>query len=202
MGIKKIVIGSFETNTYVITKGNNAVVIDPGLGFENILTEFKDYHIEAILITHGHIDHIDGCGLVEAPIYVGKEDLINFKDSKRSLYFFTGQKPSYNIDKLNLIEVNDMDMINLPSFNFKVIHTPGHTSGSCCYLYYDNLFSGDTLFKMGIGRTDFPTGSYQQMNKSLKKLIDNLDDKVVVYPGHDEKTTIKFEKQNNPYINR
>ena len=201
MGIKKYVIGAFETNTYVVTKGNKAVVIDPGLDFNLILDDLKDYEVEAILVTHGHIDHIDGCGMIKAPIYVGKEDLRNFKDKTYSLYSMTRSNPSYNVNELNLIEVNDNDEIILPSFTFKVIHTPGHTTGSCCYLYYKSLFSGDTLFKGSIGRTDFPSGSTKTMISSLKKLKEIITDEVTIYPGHEDKTTMKEEKKNNLYLN-
>lgn len=200
MGIKKFIIGGFETNTYLITKNDRAVIVDPGLDFKSILDEVKNYHIEAILITHGHIDHIDGCGLLDVPIYVGKDDLINFSDLSRSLYYMSGLRPSYNPTKLNLIGVSDNDIIKLDSFEFKAIHTPGHTDGSFCYLYYDNLFSGDTLFNLSIGRVDFPTGSMKKMKESLKKLVSLLPDETKVYPGHEEKTTIKNEKKYNLYL--
>lgn len=200
MGIKKFIVGAFETNTYVISKGNKAVIVDPGLDFASILDEIRDFEVEAILITHGHVDHIDGCGFLDVPIYVGKEDLNNFLDKNNSLYSLTYQKPSFDAHKLNLIAVSDNEEIVLPSFTFKAIHTPGHTIGSYCYMYYKNLFSGDTLFKCSIGRTDFPTGSYKMMKSSLDKLKNMITDDVVIYPGHDEKTTMKFEKQNNPYL--
>lgn len=200
MGIKTFKIGAFETNTYLITKGDKAVVIDPGLDFKSIIDEVNKYQIEAILITHGHIDHIDGCGMVDAPIYVGKEDLINFSDLSRSLYKMTGVRPSYNLDKLNLVGVSDNEIIKLESFTFKAIHTPGHTEGSFSYLYFDNLFSGDTLFCGSIGRVDFPTGSAKRMKESLKKIISICNDSIVVYPGHDSKTTIKNEKKYNMYL--
>lgn len=201
MGIKTFKIGAFETNTYLITKGDKAVIIDPGLNFKSILEEVNKYQIEAILITHGHIDHIDGIGYIDAPIYVGKEDLINFTDLSRSLYKMTNVKPNYEANKLNLISVCDNEIINLENFSFKAIHTPGHTEGSYCYLYYDNLFSGDTLFNGSIGRVDFPTGSMKKMKGSLNKIVSLCSDNVIVYPGHDEKTTIKNEKKHNIYLN-
>jgi glyoxylase-like metal-dependent hydrolase (beta-lactamase superfamily II) len=201
MGIKTFKIGDFETNTYLITKNDRAVLVDPGLDFLSILDEIKEYKIEAILITHGHIDHIDGCGFIEAPIYVGKEDLINFSDLSRSLYNMTYMRPSYNVKKLNLIGVSDNEIIKLENFTFKAIHTPGHTEGSYCYLYFDNLFSGDTLFKNSIGRVDFPTGSGKKMKESLKKIVSIFPDTIKVFPGHDEKTTIKNEKKSNMYLN-
>lgn len=201
MGIKRFTIGAFETNTYLITKNDRAVIVDPGLDFLSIIDEVKKYHIEAILITHAHIDHIDGVGYIEAPIYVGKEDLVNFSDLSRSLYKMCSCKPSFDTTKLNLIGVSDDEVINLESFSFKVIHTPGHTDGSCCYLFFDNLFSGDTLFKNSIGRIDFPTGSARKMKESLRKIVKMLPDNLKVYPGHDDKTTIKDEKKNNMYLN-
>ena len=201
MGIKKFVIGAFETNTYLVTKGNKAVVIDPGLDFNLIVNDIiSNYEVEAILVTHGHIDHIDGVGLIDAPIYVGKEDLVNFNDKTNSLYHFAYKKPSFDVSKLKLIAISDNETISLPSFLFKAIHTPGHTLGSYCYLYYSSLFSGDTLFRCSIGRTDFPTSSSRLMQQSLKKLKTMINDDITIYPGHDEKTTMKFEKQNNPYL--
>jgi glyoxylase-like metal-dependent hydrolase (beta-lactamase superfamily II) len=200
MGIKTFKIGAFETNTYLITKGERAVLVDPGLDLISVIDEIKKYYIEAILITHGHIDHIDGCGLVDAPIYVGNTDLINFKDLSRSLYKMTGTKPSYDVSKLKLIGVNDNEVITLETFTFKVLHTPGHTEGSCCYVYYNNLFSGDTLFNQSIGRVDFPTGSMRKMKESLQKIVTTCSDDVIVYPGHDSKTTIKDEKKHNMYL--
>ena len=200
MGIKRYTIGAFETNTYLITKGDKAVIVDPGLDFISIFDEINKYEVVAVLITHGHVDHIDGCGMFDVPIYVGKEDLNNFNDLTKSLYFMTGIKPSYRDKKLNLIGVSDNEIINLGDFSFKVIHTPGHTEGSCCYLYYDNLFSGDTLFSGSIGRVDFPGGSMKKMKESLKKIKNNCVDNLVVYPGHEGKTTIKTEKKTNIYL--
>lgn len=200
MGLKKFVIGAFGTNTYLVTKGDKAVLIDPGMDFSGILDEVNKYEIEAILITHGHVDHIDGCGYIDAPIYVGKEDLVNFSDLGRSLYKMCGMKPTYGNKKLNLIGVTDNEIINTPSFTFKCFHTPGHTEGSYCYLYYDNLFTGDTLFNNSIGRMDFPTGNMKKMQESLKKIVTIFPDETKVYPGHDNKTTIKEEKKYNPYL--
>ena len=200
MGIRKFTIGAFETNTYLITKGEKAILIDPGLDFISILDEVKKYKVLAILITHGHVDHIDGCGYIDAPIYVGKEDIINFNDLSKSLYSMTYMKPSYNSKNLNRIGVSDNEIINIDEFSFKVIHTPGHTEGSVCYLYYDNLFSGDTLFSGSIGRVDFPGGSMKKMKESLKKIKSNCSDNIVVYPGHEGKTTMKTEKKSNIYL--
>ena len=202
MAIKKFVVGDFETNTYLITKGDKAVVVDPGLDICSVFESIQNYQVEAVLITHAHIDHIDGIGFFDAPIYILEADKMGLEDYTYSLYEMCYAKPSFNYQDLDVRVVNDLDEIKLPSFNFKVIATPGHTKGSCCYLYYNNLFSGDTLFKSSCGRTDFPGGDCLSMRKSLKRLITTLSDDVVVYPGHDDKTTIKHERQNNLYIKR
>ena len=200
MGIKTFKVGAFETNTYLITKGDKAVIVDPGMDLLSILDEVRRYQIVAVLITHGHIDHMDGISYIKAPIYVGKEDLENFTNLHNSLYKMTGLKPKYDVKELQLVAVSDNEIINIDDFTFTVIHTPGHTAGSCCYRYYDNLFSGDTLFKNSIGRVDFPTGSMKNMKESLKKLVKLIPDNVVIYPGHDAKTTMKDEKKNNYYL--
>ena len=103
------------------------------------------------------------------------------------------------VEKIATI-LGENDVLNLIGFEFKVIHTPGHTRGSVCYLYKNKLLSGDTLFKNSCGRTDFPTGSPSDMRKSLKRIVSEFSDMIDVYPGHEGKTKIKDEKKNNPYI--
>ena len=202
MAIKRFILGIFGENTYLITKGDKAVLVDPGQNIESIKDVISLYKVEAILITHGHIDHMDGVGIVDAPIYVGSKDQKNFSDLSYSLYNLCNSKPNYDNSKLKLIPVFDGDEIVLDDFNFKVIETPGHTSGSVCYRYYDNLFTGDTLFKGSIGRTDFPSGSNLMMRDSLKKLLDIIEDNVVIYPGHEDNTVMKMERKTNPFLKK
>lgn len=200
--IEKIVSGSFETNTYVISNANKCIVVDPGLDFSSFATNITSkYEVVAILITHGHIDHIDGIRFFKnVPIYIHKDDEEFLYDSKLSLYSWMGLKTPFLKNTLNVITVQENDIINLIGLEFKVIHTPGHTKGSVCYQYKNKLLSGDTLFKNSCGRTDFPTGSPMDMRRSLNRLMSECQDNVDVYPGHDEKTKIKDEKRNNPYI--
>lgn len=200
--IEKIVSGSFETNTYVISNANKCIVVDPGLDFSGFATNITSkYEVVAILITHGHIDHIDGIRFFKyVPIYIHKDDEEFLYDSKLSLYSWMGLKTPFLKNTLNVITVQENDIINLIGLEFKVIHTPGHTKGSVCYQYKNKLLSGDTLFKNSCGRTDFPTGSPMDMRRSLNRLMSECQDNVDVYPGHDEKTKIKDEKRNNPYI--
>ncbi len=192
--------GDFFENTYLINNGLDAILVDPGEGIREYLEEIKKYNIKAILLTHGHIDHIDGIKyFLNTDIYIYKDEA-EFLDSKSlSLYEAFGKLKPFNKDNLK-IHLLEEGIINLLGFKIEVIHTPGHTKGSCCYLFNDNiLFSGDTLFQVSVGRTDFPTGSMSELNNSLEKLK-KLDDTVKVYPGHGAETTIGFEKKYNPYF--
>ncbi len=199
--VETIVNGSFYVNTYLIIKGNECVIIDPGMGLyaDDIINK---YNVIGILITHAHIDHIDGIKhFLNVPIYISHLDRLKLNNREESLYRMVGLNIPFDSNDLNIIEVNDNDIINLLDSEIKVIATPGHTDGSVCYLYKNILFSGDTLFSNSIGRTDFPTGSIKMMKESLAKLS-HLSNQIKVYPGHDLKTTIKDEKENNPYLKR
>lgn len=199
--VKKYTSGAFFTNTYLVIEGQKCVIVDPGLGFNSYAQEIKDsYDIMAILITHGHMDHIDSIGLFNCPIYINKDEANFLSDDTLSLYKIYGKKRSFDLSKLDIHYFSDGDTINIGDMSFKAFSTPGHTKGSACFLYKNFLFSGDTLFQYSMGRTDFPTGSERDMKASLKKIINEINDNVIVYPGHGEKTTIKFERQNNPYV--
>lgn len=195
MKVEKYCGSVFFTNTYVISNDNEAVVVDPGLSFKENAEKIKQkYQVKAVLITHGHLDHIDGARYFNCPIYVGSSDLAFFKDSNLSLYTWMNMETPYKNLTLNLIPVKDKERLNLIGLDFKVIYTPGHTNGSVCYLVNDSLFTGDSLFIYGVPRTDFPTGDSQKLRQSTKKLW-NLPDTTKVYPGHDEEGTILDSKQ-------
>jgi glyoxylase-like metal-dependent hydrolase (beta-lactamase superfamily II) len=199
--IEKIVKGVFFTNTYIISNEGKCVIVDPGLGFEGAAEEIKSkYQVEAIMITHGHIDHIDGIKCFDCPVYIHKDDEQNLYDSDLSLYSMMKKKTPFKKGNVNIVSVVDGDEFELIGYKFKVLHTPGHTRGSVCYSYGNKVLSGDTLFKSSCGRTDFPTGSPSNMRNSLKRIVTTYPENYVVYPGHDEKTSIKEEKRFNPYI--
>ena len=199
--IEKIVTGSFFTNSYVISNGEDCVIVDPGLGYENAANMIKSkYNVKAILITHGHMDHIDGIRYFDVPVYIHELDKDFLFDASLSLYNMFRLPTPYKKGDLNIITVKDNDEFELIGFKFKVTHTPGHTRGSVCYSYGNKLLSGDTLFNMSAGRTDFPTGNPKDMKNSLNKIITNFSDNTDVYPGHENKTTIKNERKNNIYI--
>lgn len=198
----------FSANTYVIgEKGGPCIVIDLGSTQTRVISYIKENHTSCLgtLLTHGHFDHIRGLNnfLKEfnCTVFIDFNDKDFLTDSK-----LNGSKYSEEnqviVKTTNIYELDDEDEINFGNgYLFKVIETPFHTNGSVCYLCEKEnaLFSGDTLFKGSIGRTDLPTGSERLVNSSLKKLL-NLNPKLVVYPGHGETTTLEKEISSNPYL--
>lgn len=200
--IECMTTGSFFTNSYIISNDKNeCVIVDPGLNYGNVAKYIKSkYDVKAILLTHAHLDHVDGIQyFLDKPVYISDIEYNNLFDTEVTLYDTIGRISPYNEGMLNIIKVKHNDIIKLIGYEFKVLFTPGHTSGSICYLMGDVLFSGDTLFNNSIGRTDFPTGSMTKMKESLNYLM-TLDDNIKVYPGHNDETTIGYEKNNNYWL--
>ena len=201
--IKKIVSNDIiDMNVYLIIDENKCFIVDPGGNYNELEKTIKDLNLEVlgILLTHAHVDHTFLIGKFNCSIYLHEKEVEILKYSNLSLYDSFSLDMPFNYLKLDLRKVKNNDEILLNDKKIKVIHTPGHTKGSVCYLYENKLFSGDTLFKESCGRCDLPTGSEIDMAKSLVYLMDNLSDTVKVYPGHDESTTIKHEKEfNAPY---
>lgn len=196
MEIKTYVAGPFMTNTYLIINDKKGIIVDPTIGFEKYIDDIKKFDITAILLTHCHIDHIASAHLFDAPIYMSKIDAVNIKDNRINLSDTFGIPfifPSNNIIGL------DDEVLSLNNLKIECILTPGHTSGGMCFLINDSLFSGDTLFQVGIGRTDFPTGNMNDLKKSLLKLK-RLPKNTKIYPGHGELSTLEFELKYNPYL--
>ncbi len=199
--IKSFKVGRLKTNCYLILDLENfsGVMIDPGgeiKNFEKIISSFK---IEYILLTHGHFDHILNVkkykNLTGAKIVMPEKEKLFSVDSNLNL--------SSRFLKSNLLEsfipdilVKEGDFIDFGEEKIKVIETPGHTQGSVCYIFKNNIFSGDTLFFKTIGSTNFPTGNDEDMEKSLRKLY-SLEGDYVVYPGHSKMTLLKNEIENH-----
>ena len=198
MEIKTFTSGPFQVNSYLIKLENEAIVIDP-FQSKDILKETKN--IKYIILTHGHIDHILAVNEIKektnAKIAIHKEDLklLNNENENMSI--------SFNVKLKQIIPdilLEDNQVLELKNKKLKIIHTPGHTQGSISILTENNLFSGDTLFKDSIGRTDLPTGNLDQEINSIKTKLLPLSDNTIVYPGHGEITTLKKEKESNPFL--
>ncbi len=201
--LKTFFPGMVAANCYIIKdiESGEAAVVDAGTYNAKLETTIKSMGIEKlkyILLTHGHFDHIMGVQKLKrnfgGEIVIHENDADCLSDSKKSLSAVWGfMCPGFSAD----LTVKDGDTLFLGNERIEVIHTPGHTVGSVCYKTDKILFSGDTLFHMTCGRTDFPGGSMEQMTDSLKKLS-CLSGEYRVCPGHDRESTLSFEKDNNP----
>ena len=205
--VTHINVGNLAENCWFLANEDTkeAVVIDPGAEPDRICAaaEKHGWKITAILLTHGHIDHMGACESLRTELGVKvyalteEEDLL--LDAKNNLSVFIERKVvTFEPDEL----LRDGQELTLAGMKIQVIHTPGHTKGSCCYYLKEEgvLFSGDTVFCGSVGRTDFPGGSSAQIVKSLHKLVDSLPEETEVFPGHDVSTTIGYEKRYNPFV--
>lgn len=196
MEIIKYTGSIFFTNTYLITCGEEAIIIDPTLDFKEQASIINNkYNVKAVLLTHGHIDHMDGARYFKAPIYIGLSDYEAFFNDDLSLYKDMNIKNPFKDLKLNIIKVRNNDSLKLIGLDIKVIYTPGHTKGSVCYLIKNDLFSGDSLFYYGIPRYDFINSNLNDLKKSINKLF-SLDPNLYVHPGHDEEGLLGNIKKN------
>ncbi|MBR6665631.1 MAG: MBL fold metallo-hydrolase [Lachnospiraceae bacterium] len=204
--IGRMAIGSYQTNCYFVYREDSkkAVVIDPADNGAQIYSalERNGFTVEAILLTHGHFDHIWGSKELRevsgAKIYALEEEKVLCEDVKNNLSAMVGRAYTVVPDTY----VREGDVLTFDSMDFKVIATPGHTIGSCCY-YVEKagiLISGDTLFQESTGRTDFPTGSMSSIVRSIREKLFILPDETKVYPGHGDSTTIAYEKKYNPFV--
>lgn len=205
MEITTLIVGMVETNCYIgmneTTK--EAVIVDPGDNAEKIIggCERLGVEVKAILLTHGHFDHVMAVPELRekwaVPVYASEKEagVLAEEDLNLSNQFRSG-KISLTADVL----LKDQETIELIGYTFKHIMTPGHTCGSCCYYVESErvLFSGDTLFAGSYGRVDFPTSSSTDMLHSVAEVLFDLPDDIVVYPGHMGATTIGEEKKYNP----
>ena len=203
--IQQRVLGMVSTNVYVCmhAETKEAFIVDPADGADEIIRLVSAMGAKpcAILLTHGHFDHIGAADALrkryEIPVYAEEHEKELL--SSPALNLSGGWSDSLTLTADHLLK--DGDMLNIAGFTIRVLHTPGHTPGGCCYelVGEDILFSGDTLFYMSVGRTDFPGSSGAAMRMSLHRLLEELSEDTQVLTGHGESTTIGYEKRNNPY---
>ena len=197
--VKNMVLGPIMTNCYIAYDEDikEAVIIDPADSADMIQRKITELSVKpaAILLTHGHFDHIGAVDKIRElygiKVYA-HEDEKDVLTSDANVSSMMGMRLSVEADEY----VRDKETLNVGGVKYEVIHTPGHTKGGCCYYVADAkvLFSGDTMFCQSYGRTDFPTGSYSQLMRSITDKLLKLDDDVTVYPGHNEETKIGYER--------
>lgn len=201
--IKTISDGPAASNTYICHIGQDAFMVDPGGSVERIkgYISSMDLELKFIFLTHAHYDHIVSFdkskeAYPEAVSYIHEAETQALKDPVFNGSSFFGDPGSFAAtDEI----FKHGDLITFADTKIEIIHTPGHTRGSVCIRLEDVLFTGDTLFKLGIGRSDLPGGDEKKIYSSLSMLI-NMDQELRIYPGHGSISTIGYEKKNNPFI--
>ena len=205
MKIAKFILGSMQTNCYFIIdeESKSCIVVDPADDIDVIMKKLSDKGLtcEKIILTHGHFDHMMALeelrARTSAPLYLHEADNELLQDPDKSLMaFYAGiHTPCKPAD----IALKDADTIDFHGNTIKVMHTPGHTKGSCCFLIDEHMICGDTLFRGNIGRYDFYGGDYTTMLSSLEK-IKALETDYRIYPGHGPSSHLSYEKEYNLYM--
>ena len=201
-----ITVGLLEENCYLYAcpQTREAVILDPGDEAQRILETIQDLKLipKYIINTHGHMDHI--CAIDEVssvypvPLAIHPADVALYSDEFNALAF--GRIPPLVKRRPDLL-LQEGDTISFGTLILEVLHTPGHTPGSICLVSPSHcVFSGDTLFYRGIGRTDLPGGNYAQIEQSIRNKLYTLEDELIVFPGHGQPTTIIEEKYENPFV--
>lgn len=204
--LQQCVLGPVYTNCYIAKnkETGEALIIDPADSPSKIELKVNAMGARpvAVLLTHGHFDHIMGVEAVwekyQIPVYACRQEEEMLREPSVNMTDQMGKSCSIRPD----VFLDDLQVFEAAGFSIQMIHTPGHTKGSCCYYLKEEgvLFSGDTLFCGSVGRTDFPGGSASQIRDSLHRLLAALPDDTSVYPGHDTSTTIGYEKRYNPFV--
>lgn len=205
--VSSLTVGALAVNCWLVTNEDTkeALVIDPGGEAERIqaYAEQKGWTIRYLLLTHGHSDHMGGVealkALTKAPVYAFKEEEALLLDAGMNLSTDINFRPvTVKADEF----FEDGQTVTLCGITLRVLHTPGHTPGGCCFYCEEAgcVFSGDTLFQGSVGRSDFPGGSMSKLVRSVREKLLVLPEETVVYPGHGERTSIGYEKKYNPFL--
>ncbi len=212
MKINHYVVGMVQTNCYIVINDQTkeCFIIDPGASGKQLAQKIEEGGLTpvAVLLTHGHFDHAGAAKTLkdefDIAVYAHEAEADTLHDPEKNVSWMVNCKESYDAD----VFLKDNQVINLAGFEIKVLHTPGHTEGGCCYYIADEgvIFTGDTLFAQSVGRTDFPGGSMSQIVRSIQEKlmtlneVGNLETDIMVYPGHNDPTTIETERMENPYL--
>lgn len=207
MKVYPLVLGPVQTTCYIISNENKAIVVDPAANANQIIRYLgtKKLELEAVLLTHGHFDHIGAVNELVAkyqvPIYAHKKEQEYFENPEVNLSPMIYERLILNKD-FEYRFIADQEMIDCLGLRVKAFHVPGHTTGSLCYYFESEelVFTGDTLFKHSIGRTDFIYGNHDQLVKGIRGKLLSLPPHTLVYPGHGECTTIEEELIHNPFL--
>jgi hydroxyacylglutathione hydrolase len=173
--VERIIVGPLQANCFLLKSNQEAIVIDPGGEAEKIISSLGEAKVKYIVLTHYHPDHAQAAERIK-------------KETGAPIYFHNAERKYLPFDSDRYIEENDE--ITIGDLKLLVLHTPGHTEGSICLLCQNSIFTGDTLFENGIGRTDMPGGSCEAMQISIQRLQKLLKTGITVYPGHGSKFTI------------
>ncbi len=206
MIFKRLRVGNLETNCYIIgdETTKEGLIVDPGSLDKAIIDTVEELglSLKYILLTHGHGDHILGVEYVKAvsgaKVAIGEKDAPMLLQADLNLASYIGGG-NQQFDEADIL-LRDGDILKCGLLDIKVITTPGHTGGGICYLVGDSLLAGDTLFSGSIGRTDLPTGNYEELIRSVKEKIFTLDPNTKIHPGHGESTTVGIEIKSNPFF--
>ena len=207
MQVEHLTVGPVQTNCYLAInkETKEAIIIDPGDDADRIGMRLKQLEAKpvAILLTHGHFDHAGAAKTLATQydilVYAHEKEAKTLEDSRMNLSGpLAGGATTYHAD----VFLKDEQELTLAGLHMRVLFTPGHTPGGCCYYFprEDVLFSGDSLFCGSVGRTDFPGGSMRTLVDSVRNKLMSLPENTIVYPGHDIETTIEQERMYNPFL--